>query len=94
VVDSILFPPIIQKDLHFLNKGETMKQFALIVALALSASTSFAGECVNGTCSLRSRVANVTKEVVRVPVNVTRRTVRATTNVVKGVGRVVRDVVR
>jgi hypothetical protein len=69
-------------------------KYVLMIVLALFSSASFAGECVNGTCSLRSRVANVTKEVVRVPVNVTRRTVRATTNVVKGVGRVVRDVVR
>lgn len=71
-----------------------MKKFALVVALMAIGSSSFAGECVSGNCTLRSRFVNVTKEVISVPVTVTRRTVEATRNIGrKSVARV-RSVVR
>lgn len=59
-----------------------MKNFVLMIAIvAATCSSSFAGECVNGTCSLRSRAVNVTREIISVPVAVTRRTVEVTRNV-------------
>jgi len=71
-----------------------MKNFALIIAIIVTCSTTYAGECLNGTCSLRSRVVNVTREVVNVPVEVTRRTVEATRNVGRRTVARVRSVVR
>lgn len=71
-----------------------MMKFALVVVLMVFGSSAFAGECLSGNCTLRSRVVNVTKEVISVPVTVTRRTVEATRNVGrKSVARV-RSVVR
>jgi hypothetical protein len=59
-----------------------MKNVLLIIALMIVGSTSFAGECTNGSCKvLRSRAVTVTKEIVQVPVAVTRRTVEATRNI-------------
>lgn len=80
---------------HIFNQGVIfMKNLLLVIALLCVGSTSIAGECANGTCSLRSRVVNVTREVVSVPVTVTRRTVEATRNVGrKSVARI-RSVVR
>jgi hypothetical protein len=72
-----------------------MKNFILMIAMvAATCSTSFAGECVNGSCTLRSRVVNVTREIVQVPVAVTRRTVEATRNVGRRTVARVRSVVR
>lgn len=69
-----------------------MKYIMLVLAM-LFGSVSYAGECSNGSCRVGSRVVNVTKEVVRVPVNVTRRAVTATTNVARGTVRTVRNFV-
>jgi hypothetical protein len=69
-------------------------KYVLMIAILCVSSFSFAGECVNGSCSLRSRVVNVTKEVVNVPVTVTRRTVQATRNLGRKTVNRVRDVVR
>ncbi len=71
-----------------------MMKLVLVVALMVIGSSAFAGECVNGNCTLRNRVVNVTREVIAVPVTVTRRTVEATRNVgLKTLARV-RSVVR
>ena len=69
-------------------------RYLLLIACLLLCSPSYGGECVNGSCRLGSRVANVTREVVQVPVNVTRRVVKGTANVVRGTARTVRNVVR
>jgi hypothetical protein len=66
---------------------------ALAIVLGMVGS-SFAGECVNGRCTLRSRAVNVTREVISVPVTVTRRTVEATRNVGRKCVARVRSVVR
>ena len=71
-----------------------MKKFALVFALMFIGSSAFAGECVNGNCTLRSRVVNVTREVIAVPVTVTRRTVEATRNLGRKTVARVRSVVR
>lgn len=72
-----------------------MKNVCLIIALMFVGSVSFAGECANGSCRvLRSRVVNVTKEVVQVPVTVTRRTVEATRNLGHRTIARVRSIVR
>ena len=71
-----------------------MMKFALVFALMFVGSSAFAGECANGICNLRSRVVNVTREVVSVPVQVTRRTVEATRNVGRRTVARVRSVVR
>ena len=73
---------------YTLTGEKFMMKFALVFALMFVGSSVFAGECANGNCMLRSRVVNVTKEVVAVPVVVTRRTVETS----RGVGR--RNVVR
>jgi hypothetical protein len=69
-------------------------KYLLMIALACSSNFAFAGECANGSCRLRSRVVNVTREVVSVPVAVTRRTVQATRNLGRKTVNVVRNVVR
>lgn len=68
----------------------------LVIALMFVGSTSYAGECSNGSCSVpvRSRVVNVTREIVSVPVEVTRRTVEVTRNVGRKVVCTVRNTVR
>jgi hypothetical protein len=71
-----------------------MMKFALVFALMFVGSSAFAGECVSGHCTLRSRVVNVTQEVIAVPVAVTRRTVEATRNVGRRTVARVRSVVR
>lgn len=71
-----------------------MMKFVLAVALMLVGSSAFAGECFNGNCTLRSRVVNVTQEIISVPVAVTRRTVEATRNVGRRTVARVRSVVR
>ena len=71
-----------------------MMKFALVFALMILGSSAYAGECTNGTCTLRSRVVNVAKEVVSVPVQVTRRTVQATRNMGRKTVARVRSVVR
>ena len=53
----------------------------LVLLLIVAGSSVYAGECANGSCTLRSRSVNVTREIVNVPVTVTRRTVQATRNV-------------
>jgi hypothetical protein len=71
-----------------------MIKFVLIVVLTILGSSTFAGECVKGNCSLRSRTVNLTKEVISVPVTVTRRTVEATNNIGRKTVVRVRSVVR
>jgi hypothetical protein len=71
-----------------------MVKYIMVVALMCVSSLSYAGECVGGSCNLRSRVVNVTREVISVPVTVTRRTVQATRNVGRKTVNRVRDVVR
>jgi hypothetical protein len=71
-----------------------MIKFVFLFALMFLGSSAYAGECANGSCTLRSRVVNVTREVVSVPVTVTRRTVEATRNVGRRTVARVRSVVR
>lgn len=71
-----------------------MMKYALVFALMILGSSAYAGECANGNCTLRSRVVNVTREVISVPVEVTRRTVEATRNVGRRTVARVRSVVR
>jgi hypothetical protein len=54
-----------------------MRYIAMIIVM-LFGSVCSAGECVNGTCNLRSRTVTVARELISVPVQVTRRTVEAT----------------
>ena len=54
-----------------------MKNFILLIAVALMSSPLFAGDCANGTCRQPVRrvvngVVDVTRSVVSVPVKVTR----------------------
>ena len=71
-----------------------MMKFILVLALMVFGSSTYAGECSNGHCTLRSRVVNVTQEIVAIPVTVTRRTVEATRNVGRRTVARVRSVVR
>ena len=72
-----------------------MKNFVIAAMLVLGmVGSSYGGECVNGSCLLRSRAVNVTREVVSVPVTVTRRTVQATRNIGRKTVNRVRDIVR
>jgi hypothetical protein len=71
-----------------------MIKFVLMFALMVLGSSAYAGECTNGNCTLRSRVVNVTQEVIAVPLTVTRRTVEATRNVGRRTVARVRSVVR
>lgn len=69
-------------------------KYMIMIAMMFVSSYSFGGECINGTCNLRSRAVNVTREIVSVPIQVTKRTVEATRNLGrKSVARV-RSVVR
>lgn len=69
-------------------------KYILMIALTCVSNFTFAGECSGNSCSLRSRVVNVTREVVSVPVTVTRRTVEATRNVGRRTVARLRSVVR
>ena len=71
-----------------------MIKFVMAVCFILSGSFVVAGECASNSCTLRSRVVNVTQEVVSVPVTVTRRTVEATRNVGRKTVSRVRNIVR
>lgn len=71
-----------------------MIKFVLVFALMVLGSSTYAGECTGSNCTLRSRVVNVTREVISVPVAVTRRTVEATRNVGRRTIARVRSVVR
>ena len=71
-----------------------MMKFAFVFAIMVLGSSAYAGECSTGNCTLRSRVVNVTREVISVPVEVTRRTVEATRNVGRRTVARVRSVVR
>jgi hypothetical protein len=72
-----------------------MKSFVIAAMIVLGmVGSSYGGECVNGSCLLRSRVVNVTREVISVPVTVTRRTVEATRNVGRKTVNRVRNIVR
>jgi hypothetical protein len=71
-----------------------MIKFVLMFALMVLGSSAYAGECTNGNCTLRSRVVNVTQEVIAVPLTVTRRTVEATRNIGRRTVARVRSVVR
>lgn len=71
-----------------------MKNLFLVIALMCVGSVSMAGECAGNNCTLRSRVVNVTREVISVPVTVTQRTVEATRNVGRRTIARVRSVVR
>lgn len=67
--------------------------FTMIATFILSGVT-FGGECLNGTCNLRSRTVNVTREIVNVPVVVTKKVVDTTRNVGKRTVNRVRNIVR
>lgn len=69
-------------------------RYLLLIACLLICSPSYGGECVSGNCPLRSRVVNVTRDIISVPVAVTRRTVEATRNVGRRTVARVRSVVR
>ncbi len=71
-----------------------MRNLMLVLALIVSGSVVSAGECVGGSCSLRSRAVTVTREIVSVPVQVTRRTVEATRNIGRRTVSRVRNIVR
>jgi hypothetical protein len=71
-----------------------MIRVLLVLALMIVGSSAFAGECVSGNCTLRSRTVNVTRELISVPVTVTRRTVEATRNFGRRTVARVRSVVR
>jgi hypothetical protein len=71
-----------------------MKTFITCVALCFCVNAASAGECVNGSCNLRSRTVTVARELISVPVEVTRRTVEATRNVGRRTVARVRSVVR
>ncbi len=72
-----------------------MKNFVIAAMLVLGmVGSTYGGECANGSCLLRSRVVNVTREVISVPVTVTRRTVEATRNVGRKAVNRCRSVVR
>lgn len=72
-----------------------MKNFVIAVMVVLGiAGSSYGGECVSGSCLLRSRVVDVTREVISVPVTVTRKTVQATRNVGRKTVNRVRNIVR
>jgi hypothetical protein len=77
-----------------LTGDRLMIKYVLVVALMIFGSSAFAGECANGSCTLRSRVVNVSREVISVPVALTRRTVEATRNVGRRTVSRVRSVVR
>jgi hypothetical protein len=73
-----------------------MKNLLLVIALiAVGATTVSAGECADGQCLLRkSRVVNVTKEIVSVPAVVTKRTVETVRNSCRGAVTKVRNTCR
>ena len=71
-----------------------MKTLFTCVALCFCVSAANAGECVNGSCNLRSRTVTVARELISVPVQLTRRTVQATRNVGRRTVARVRSVVR
>ncbi len=71
-----------------------MTKFALVVALMTVGSFGYAGECASGKCLVRSRVVNVTREVVSVPVTVTRKVVDTTRTFGRRSVSRVRDIVR
>jgi hypothetical protein len=58
-----------------------IRLFVMLLLMTTVTSVS-AGECSTGRCSnVRSRVVNVTREIVSVPVTVTRRTVETARNI-------------
>lgn len=71
-----------------------MAKFIVALTLALISSSVYAGECSSGRCNVRSRVVNVTREVVSVPVTVTKKVVNATRNVGRRTVARVRNIVR
>lgn len=72
-----------------------MIKFVIALVLASCVGSSvYAGECVSGRCNVRSRVVNVTKEVISVPVVVTRKAVEVTRTVGRRTVSRVRDIVR
>lgn len=71
-----------------------MMKFVIALALVFVTPMVYAGECVGGQCSVRSRVVNVTKEVVSVPVRATRKVVSATRNIGRNTVCRVRNILR
>jgi hypothetical protein len=71
-----------------------MIKFVIALVLTFVGSSVYAGECANGKCLVRSRVVNVTREVVSVPVTVTRKVVDTTRNFGRRSVSRVRDIVR
>lgn len=72
-----------------------MLKYVLMLMLVATGSFVSAGECANGACKLvRSKVVNVTKEVVSLPVVVTRKTVDVTRNIGRKTVSRVRNIVR
>jgi hypothetical protein len=71
-----------------------MIKFVIALVLTFVGSSVYAGECASGRCPVRSRVVNVTREVISVPVVVTRKAVEATRTIGRRTVSRVRDVVR
>ena len=71
-----------------------MIKFVIALVLTFVSSSVYAGECASGRCPVRSRVVNVTREVISVPVVVTRKAVEATRTIGRRTVSRVRDVVR
>jgi hypothetical protein len=71
-----------------------MIKFVIALVLTFVGSSVYAGECASGRCPVRSRVVNITREVVSVPVTVTRKVVDTTRNFGRRTVSRVRDVVR
>jgi hypothetical protein len=66
-----------------------------MVVLAVVGSSVSAGECANGSCrNFRSKVVNVTQEIISVPVIVTRKTVDVTRQLSRRTVNRVRNIVR
>jgi hypothetical protein len=72
-----------------------MIKYVMMIMLVAVGSFASAGECANGSCRVvRSRVVNVTKEVVSLPVTVTRKTVDVTRNIGRKTVSKLRNIVR
>jgi len=71
-----------------------MKYLVMFTVLMIG-SSACAGECVNGSCrNFRSKIVNVTQEIISVPVVVTRKTVDVTRQLGRKTINRVRNIVR
>lgn len=71
-----------------------MIKFVIALVLTVVGSSVYAGECASNRCPVRSRVVNVTREVISVPVTVTRKVVDTTRSFGRRSVSRVRDIVR